>query len=50
VRTACGQRQQVVAWLGKLDNAQLAGLRGRWDVLPSLLRILPTSGSCFSLR
>ena len=38
VRTARGPRQQVVASLGKLDDAQLAGLRGGWDDLPSLLR------------
>ncbi|MCS6244830.1 MAG: hypothetical protein H2172_13375 [Opitutus sp.] len=38
VRTARGPRQQVVASLGKLDDAQLAGLRGGWDDLPALLR------------
>jgi hypothetical protein len=38
VRTARGPRQQVVASLGKLDDAPLAGLRGGWDDLPSLLR------------
>jgi hypothetical protein len=38
VRTARGPRQQVVASLGKLDDAQLADLRGGWDDLPSLLR------------
>ena len=38
VRTARGPRQQVVASLGKLDQAELAGLRGGWDDLPVLLR------------
>lgn len=38
VRTARGPRQQVVASLGKLDDAQLAGLRGGWEDLPALLR------------
>lgn len=38
VRTARGPRQQVVASLGKLDERELAGLRGGWDDLPSLLR------------
>lgn len=38
VRTAGGPRQQVVASLGKLDQAELAGLRGGWDDLPALLR------------
>ena len=38
VRTAPGPRQQVVASLGKLDEAELAGLRGGWDDLPALLR------------
>lgn len=38
VRTARGPRQQVVASLGKLDDAQVAGLRGGWDDLPFLLR------------
>jgi transposase len=38
VRTARGPRQQVVASLGKLDQAELAGLRGGWDDLPALLR------------
>jgi transposase len=38
VRTARGPRQQVVASLGKLDDTQLAGLRGGWDDLPALLR------------
>jgi transposase len=38
VRTARGPRQQVVASLGKLDAAQVAGLRGGWDDLPALLR------------
>jgi len=37
-RTARGPRQRVVASLGKLDEAQLAGLRGGWDDLPALLR------------
>jgi hypothetical protein len=32
-RTARGLRQRVVASLGKLDEAQLAGLRGGWDLL-----------------
>jgi len=38
VRTARGPRQQVVASLGKLDEQELAGLRGGWDDLPALLR------------
>jgi hypothetical protein len=38
VRTARGPRQRVVASLGKLDAADLAGLRGGWDDLPALLR------------
>ena len=38
VRTARGPRQRVVASLGKLDGAELAGLRGGWDDLPALLR------------
>jgi transposase len=38
VRTARGPRQQVVASLGKLDQADLAGLRGGWDDLGALLR------------
>jgi transposase len=38
VRTARGPRQQVVASLGKLDDTQLAGLRGGWADLPFLLR------------
>ena len=38
VRTARGPRQQVVASLGKLDEAELSGLRGGWDDLPALLR------------
>jgi transposase len=38
VRTARGPRQQVVASLGKLDDAHLAGLRGGWADLPALLR------------
>ena len=38
VRTARGPRQQVVASLGKLDERELAGLRGGWDDLPALLR------------
>jgi transposase len=37
-RTARGPRQRVVASLGKLDPAELAGLRGGWDDLPALLR------------
>jgi len=37
-RTARGPRQRVVASLGKLDPAELAGLRGGWDDLPTLLR------------
>ena len=38
VRTARGPRQRVVASLGKLDETELAGLRGGWDELPALLR------------
>jgi len=38
VRTARGPRQRVVASLGKLDEAEVAGLRGGWDDLPALLR------------
>ena len=38
VRTARGPRQRVVASLGKLDAAEVAGLRGGWDDLPALLR------------
>jgi hypothetical protein len=38
VRTARGPRQRVVASLGKLDEAQIAGLKGGWDDLPALLR------------
>ena len=38
VRTARGPRQRVVASLGKLDPAEVAGLRGGWDDLPALLR------------
>lgn len=38
VRTARGPRQQVVASLGKLDERELAGLRGGWEDLPALLR------------
>ncbi len=38
VRTARGPRQRVVTSLGKLDEAELAGLRGGWDHLRSLLR------------
>jgi len=38
VRTARGPRQQVVASLGKLDEAEQAGMRGGWDNLPALLR------------
>jgi transposase len=38
VRTARGPRQQVLASLGKLDQAEWAGLRGGWDDLPALLR------------
>jgi len=37
-RTARGPRQRVVASLGKLDEAELAGLRGGWADLPALLR------------
>lgn len=37
-RTARGPRQRVVASLGKLDEAQMSGLRGGWDDLPALLR------------
>jgi hypothetical protein len=37
-RTARRPRQRVVASLGKLDAAQLAGLRGRWDDRPAFLR------------
>jgi len=38
VRTARGPRQRVVASLGKLDEAQIAGLSGGWEDLPALLR------------
>lgn len=38
VRTARGPRQQVVASLGKLDEAELAAMRGGWDDLPAVLR------------
>ena len=38
VRTARGPRRRVVASLGKLDQAEPAGLRGGWDDLESLLR------------
>ena len=38
VRTARGPRQRVIASLGKLDEAQVAGLRGGWEDLPALLR------------
>ena len=38
VRTARGPRQRVVASLGKLDEAEVAGLRGGWDDLAALLR------------
>ena len=38
VRTARGPRQRVVASLGKLDTAEVAGLRGGWDDLTALLR------------
>ncbi len=38
VRTERGPRQQVVVSLGKLDEHELAGLRGGWDDLPALLR------------
>jgi len=38
VRTARGPRQRVVASLGKLDEAQCAGLTGGWDDLSALLR------------
>ena len=38
VRTARGPRQRVVAALGKLDEAEVAGLRGGWDDLLALLR------------
>jgi transposase len=38
VRTARGPRQRVVASLGKLDEAEVAGLRSGWDDLPALLR------------
>jgi transposase len=37
-RTARGPRQRVVASLGKLDEAQLLGLKGGWEDLPALLR------------
>ena len=32
VRTARGPRQRVVASLGKLDEVEVAGLRGGWNV------------------
>jgi hypothetical protein len=38
IRTARGPRQRVVASLGKLEEAQLAGLRGGWGDLTALLR------------
>ena len=38
VRTARGPRQRVVASLGKLDEAEVSGLRGGWDDLMALLR------------
>lgn len=38
VRTVRGPRQRVVASLGKLDEAQIAGLKDGWDDLPALLR------------
>jgi len=38
VHTARGPRQQVVASLGKLDEREVAVLRGGWGDLPSLLR------------
>ena len=38
VRTERGPRQQVVGSLGKLDERELASLRGGWDDLPALLR------------
>lgn len=38
VRTARGPRQRAVATLGKLDQADVEGLRGGWDDLRSLLR------------
>ena len=38
VRTARGPRQRMVASLGKLDEAQCAGLTGGWDDLSALLR------------
>jgi len=38
VGTARGPRQQVVALLGKLDDAELAAMRGGWDDLPAVLR------------
>jgi len=38
VRTARGPRQQVVALLGKPDEAELAAMRGCWDDLPAVLR------------
>lgn len=45
VRTARGPRQRVVASLGKLDQAELAGWRGGWEDLPALLRgETPASG------
>jgi len=38
VRTTRGPRQRVVASLGKLDPAEVAGLSGGWEDLPALLR------------
>jgi len=38
VRTARGPRQRVIASLGKLDEAEVAGLRGGWEDVPALLR------------
>ena len=38
VRTERGPRQRVVASLGKLNEAEAAGLQGGWADLPALLR------------
>jgi hypothetical protein len=38
VCTVRGPRQRVVASLGKLDDEEVAGLRGGWDDLTALLR------------
>jgi transposase len=49
VRTARGPRQRVVASLGKLDQADVDGLRGGWDDLRSLLRGEPAGAKTAEL-